>query len=196
MLSPRSPPHPTAHAPCGRISRRLWLQQVAAFAACGLVGQAQAVALRDVELVHLDGRRVRLLSQVWQDRTALLNFVFTACTSFCGVQSAQLAALQERLRAHMGSALVFISITLDPLTDSPERLKTFAQPFGPGPHWWWLTGDPPRVFGVLEALGADRGPPADHSPFMLLGRPGQMQRIVGFPSLQTLESTVRQRLGA
>jgi protein SCO1 len=153
-----------------------------------------APTVPDAPLVNRDGQRVRLLSDVWRDRVALVNFVFTSCSSFCGVQSSMLAALQSRLATRLGRDVVMISLTLDPLSDDPKRLTDFARPFEPGPHWWWLTGDANQVFRVLDALGADRGAPADHSPFLLVGQANALRRIVGFPSMAQLESAVLKEI--
>ena len=93
-------------------------------------------------------------------------------------------------RHEPGRDLVFISISVDPLTDDPARLAAFSKPFQPGPHWWWLTGPPRDVFRTLEALGADRGDPRDHSPLWLSGLSRAPRRIVGFPSAAQLQAAV------
>lgn len=177
------------------LNRRQSLGRLGAWVAAGawpLV--ANAADVPDAPLINRDGQRVRLRSDVWRDRVALVSFVFTNCSSFCGLQSAMLSQLQARLAPRMGRDLVLISITLDPLSDDPQRLTEFSRPFEPGPHWWWLTGDPRQVFRVLDALGADRGAPVDHSPFLLVGLPQSTKRLVGFPSMAQLEAAVLQEI--
>lgn len=158
----------------------------------GVVGQplAQAGVMPDVLLTNRDGRRVRLLSDVWRDRVALVTFVFTDCSTFCGVQSAMQAELQQRLLTRLGRSVVLISLTLNPLADDAQRLAVYAKPFQPGPHWWWLTGEPAQVFKALDALGADQGDPNDHGPLWLVGPASAPKRLVGFPTLAQLESAV------
>ncbi|MGC3986228.1 MAG: SCO family protein [Pseudorhodoferax sp.] len=157
-------------------------------AAAGAALPARAAAVPDSLLLHRDGRPVRLRSEVWRERRALVNFVFTGCSSFCGVQSAMLAHLQDRLGLRLGPELVLISLSVDPLNDDPPRLAAFAQAFAPGPHWWWLTGRPDTVFATLDALGASPGAnPADHGPLWLAGPAGSPRRIVGMPGVEQLE---------
>lgn len=151
---------------------------------------ARAATVPDVWLTDRDGQRVRLRSDVWRDRVALVNFVFTDCSSFCGVQSAMLAELQTRLASRLGKEVVLMSITLNPLADDPKRLHTYSKAFSPGPHWWWLTGDAPQVFKALDALGADRGNPNDHGPLWLVGPVNAQRRLVGFPTLAQIEAAV------
>lgn len=149
-----------------------------------------ARAVPDVPLVNRDGQRVRLLSDVWRDRTALLTFVFTDCSTFCGVQSAMQAELQHRLGARLGRDVVLISLTLNPLADDARRLLDYSRPFQPGPHWWWLTGEPAQVFKALDALGADRGDPNEHGPLWLVGPAHSHRRLLGFPTVAQLETAV------
>lgn len=156
---------------------------------------ARADALPDVPLINHDGRRVRLLSDVWRDRIALVSFVFTDCSTFCGMQSAMQAELQQRLGARLGREVVLISLTLNPLADDARRLSEYARPFEPGPHWWWLTGEPSQVFRALDALGADQGDPNDHGPLWLVGPAGAPRRLVGFPSIAQLETAVIDAAG-
>ena len=158
--------------------------------------RAAAPQVPDALLLHRDGREVRLRRDVWRDRVALVNFVYTSCSSFCSVQSAMLAELQRRLGSRMGREVVLISLTIDPLTDDPARLQAFASAFEPGPHWWWLTGEHRTMFKTLEALGADRGDPRDHAPVWLVGNAKAPQRLVGLPSIQGLETVLAAAAGA
>lgn len=172
--------------------RRRTLLGMAVASATGAAGltPAHASPVPDVSLVNRDGQRVRLLSDVWRDRTALLSFVFTDCSTFCGVQSAMQAELQQRLGARLGRDVVLISLTLNPLADDARRLWDYSRAFQPGPHWWWLTGEPAQVFKALDALGADRGDPKDHGPLWLVGPSRSPRRLVGFPTVSQLETAV------
>lgn len=179
------------------LNRRQSLVGLGAWMVAGASPLAAAAAdVPDAPLINRDGQRVRLRSDVWRDRVALVSFVFTTCSSFCGLQSAMLSQFQARMASRLGRELVLISITLDPLSDDPRRMAEFSRPFEPGPHWWWLTGEARQVFRVLDALGADRGAPADHSPFLLVGQPQAPKRLVGFPSMNQLEAAVLQEIRA
>jgi protein SCO1 len=152
--------------------------------------RAGTPSVPDAALWHRDGREVRLRTDVWRDRVALVNFVYTTCSSFCGMQSAMLAEMQARLGARLGREVVLISLSIDPLNDDPARLQTFARAFDPGPHWWWLTGEPRTVFKTLDALGAGRGDPRDHAPLWLAGTAQAPRRLVGLPTMQQLEAAL------
>lgn len=175
-----------------RLTRRAAL---GCFAAAAMVGAASgAAALPEVVLVNRDGRRARLLGDIWLDRVAVINFVFTSCSSFCGVQSAVAADLQQRLGTRMGREVVLLSISVDPLGDDAARLTAYAKPFAPGPHWWWLTGEPREVYRALDALGVAPGNPQDHAPTWIVGRAPHPRRIVGLASAAELERLVIKEL--
>lgn len=178
-----------------RLTRRAALGRFAAAVAVATAGAgSRAAAPPDAALVNRDGRRARLLGEIWRDRVAVINFVFTSCSSFCGVQSAVAADLQQRLGARLGREVVMLSITVDPLTDDAARLSAYAKPFAPGPDWWWLTGEPRDVYRTLDALGVAPGNPQDHAPTWIVGRAQNPRRIVGLAGAAELERLVVKEL--
>jgi cytochrome oxidase Cu insertion factor (SCO1/SenC/PrrC family) len=62
-----------------------------------------------------------------------------------------------------------ISISVDPTTDVPERLKAFAAKFKPGPNWKFITGSKPEIDQLLRALGGFVPEKNDHTPLILIG---------------------------
>lgn len=153
-----------------------------------------AARMSDVPLRARDGRSVRWRSDVLRDHIAVVNFVYTTCASLCPPMSATLASFQQRLLQARDDRVVLVSLSVDPLTDTPQRLDAFARAFDPGPRWWWLTGEPRTVFGLLEALDAQTGgDPQTHAPVWLVGGVGHgpWRRLVGLPTPAQLHETVR-----
>ena len=62
-----------------------------------------------------------------------------------------------------------ISVSVDPTTDTPERLKAWAGKLGGGPGWTLVTGDREAVTRLLKALGVYTARLGDHSPLVLAG---------------------------
>jgi protein SCO1/2 len=84
-----------------------------------------------------------------------VSFVFTTCSDTCPVVTAKLAEIRRRLGADFGRRVHFASISVDPLTDTPERLRAYAAKFGAdGPGWSFLTGKPADVDDVVRGFGA------------------------------------------
>src|SRR5206468_2075003 len=85
----------------------------------------------------------------------VVSFVFTTCREACPLITAQLARVQARARAEKLDARVrFVSITLDPATDTPEALRRYAAAYGIDlASWHLLTGAPDDVTRVIRAFG-------------------------------------------
>jgi len=153
---------------------------------------AAAVSLRDLPLVDRDGRRVRLVSDVLDGRIAVINFVYTTCTTVCPVTSATFARLQTELGERLGDEVVLVSITVDPLRDTPARLKQYAAQHNAAEGWVWLTGAKGDVDAVLKGMGAYTPNYQDHPAMVLVGdaRRGEWKRYFGFPSVNELRASV------
>lgn len=143
----------------------------------------QAVELRDLELLDQDGKTRRFRQDVIGDRLVAINFVYTTCTTVCPMQTAIFSTLQERLRDRLGRDVALVSISIDPVTDIPPRLKAYADSHQVRPGWTWLTGDKARVDQVLLGLGAYAADITQHPAMVLVGdgRSGSWSRFYGFP---------------
>lgn len=98
-------------------------------------------AVPEFALTNRDGSvvtREALLGAPW-----VANFFFTRCVGICPRLSARMDGLVDRLGAR--SPVRFVSITVDPEADTPERLETYAARFDAPPRWYFLTG-------ALEAI--------------------------------------------
>lgn len=72
-------------------------------------------------------------------RPYAVNFFFSTCPTICRRFNEQVARLAQQFRA---DDLTFLSITVDPTIDTPQRLAEYAQAFdAPQDHWKFLTGE-------------------------------------------------------
>jgi len=84
-----------------------------------------------------------------------ITFVFTTCSDSCPVVTAKMAEIQRLLGADFGPRVRFVSISVDPLTDTPERLRLYAAKFGADvPGWSFVTGTPAQIDDVVRRFGA------------------------------------------
>jgi protein SCO1/2 len=150
------------------------------------------VVLRDAPLLDASGKRVRLSQEVIGARIAVVNFIYTSCTTVCPVSSATFQQLQQKLGARLGKDVVLVSITVDPLRDTPQRLREYAGRYEAREGWVWLTGAKPDVDSVLKGLGAYSSRIEDHPATVLIGdaRGGPWTRIFGFPSVDELMARI------
>lgn len=146
------------------------------------------LALRDAS-----GRTVAVPALFETDQPVLVNFVFTSCTTICPAMTAVFAQAQERLGVPQGRARM-ISISIDPEYDTPERLRAYAQQFGAGRDWLFLTGERTAVVQLQQAFDAYRGGKANHLPLTLLraGPDAPWVRLDGLASPAQLVREVAQ----
>lgn len=157
---------------------------------------AARVQLEDTLLLDRYGVERRLKSDVLGDRVAVVNFVYTTCTTVCPVASATFAQLQERLGARLGTQVRLVSITVDPQRDTPARLRAYAAKHDAGMHWTWLTGRKDAVDAALKGFGAYTPNPQDHPAIVMIGdaRSGQWTRLYGFPAVAEILAEVDRRI--
>ncbi len=85
-----------------------------------------SLQIPDVALVDQDGRTVRFWSDLVQGRVVAVSFVFTTCTTICPPLGANFARLLQILGSRAGKSVELISVSVDPATDTPQRLKAWA----------------------------------------------------------------------
>lgn len=159
-----------------------------------VAAQSASVTLADTPLLDQDGRSLRFKSDVVGERIVIVDFIYTTCTTVCPVVSATLAQVQGQLGDRLGRDVALLSVTVDPLRDTPARLKDYGARIGSGPGWHWLTGAKPQVDDVLRAFGAYTPNFVDHPPLVLVGdaKTGQWLRFYGFPSAEQLVKAVTE----
>jgi cytochrome oxidase Cu insertion factor (SCO1/SenC/PrrC family) len=121
----------------------------------------------DAELLDQNGRKIHFYTDLVKGQTVVINFIFTTCTTICPPLGATFARLQKELGDK--ADVRFISVSVDPATDTPERLKAWGAKFHAGDSWTFVTGDKPQVDELLRALGASSARREDHSPTVLIG---------------------------
>jgi len=77
--------------------------------------------------------------------------------------------VQKELGFKVGSDVHLISVSVDPLTDTPERLKAWGAKFKAGAGWTFVTGNKPEIDRLLLALGASAARREDHTPTVIVG---------------------------
>lgn len=119
----------------------------------------------DFEMEDQNSQRVQL-SQ-FRGRTVLMTFFYAQCPDgdFCSLINHNLKQVWEALDESSRQELVLLSITLDPVADTPAALKEYAANQGFDlPEWHFLTGYPETLLQVTQAYGIAREEiaPRDH----------------------------------
>lgn len=164
------------------------------------VGQQQQQAtvarpeIPDVELLDQDGRRVRFYTDLVQGKMVAINFMFTSCTSYCPGLGRHFGQLQELLGAQLGRDVHLISVSTDPLRDTPERLREWGARFGRRSGWTIVTGERAEVDRLLLALTgvARTGVEPKHTPLLLMANDvrGEWRSAFGMAPAERVRQTL------
>lgn len=142
------------------------------------IGPAPAVALIDAQ-----GKPFALSSL--RGKAVVVSFVYTTCTGSCPATTFNLVRTRQALEKAglWGKRVEFVSITLDPVRDTPEALERYGRLYqAESASWHFLTGPPERVSEVIAAWGmwAKVGPSGvlDHPSRIFLIDPSGHQREI------------------
>jgi len=128
------------------------------------------VLIPDLQLFNHRGQPVRLYTDLIKDKVVLLNFFYTSCINVCLMQGENLSKIQTLLGSRLGKEVFFVSISMDPQTDTPQKLKYWAGAFGVKDGWTLVTGNDPEMNRLLKTLtGNGPGPKEMHSSIIFVG---------------------------
>ena len=155
-------------------------------------GAAQPPRIPDVTVYNQNGRRLNFYTDLVKGRTVAINFIFTTCTTICPPLTATFRRVQQQMGERAGGDVALISISVDPTTDTPERLYDFAEKFKAGPGWTFVTGDKAEIDSLLRALGAAVPDKTDHTAMILVGNEpaGYWTRTYGLSSPTALVKVI------
>jgi cytochrome oxidase Cu insertion factor (SCO1/SenC/PrrC family) len=128
-----------------------------------------ALKIPDTTVYDQDGRKLNFYTDLVKGKTVAINFIFTTCTTICPPMTATFRRVQQSLDEAASRDVQLISISVDPTTDVPERLKDFATKFKAGPNWKFITGSKTEIDELLRALGGFVSEKTDHTPLVLIG---------------------------
>jgi protein SCO1/2 len=130
---------------------------------------SKPLRIPDIPVYDQNNRRLNFYTDLVKGKTVAINFIFTTCTTICPPLTATFRRVQQTLGERVGRDVELISISVDPTTDVPERLKDFSAKFKAGPGWTFVTGSKPEIDRLLSALGGYVPDRNDHTPMVLIG---------------------------
>jgi len=127
-----------------------------------------SMKIPNAPVLDQNGKQLNFYSDLIKGKTVAINFIFTTCTTICPPLTATFRRVQQDAAAR-GLNVQLISVSVDPTTDTPERLRDFASKFKAEPGWTFVTGDKAEIDSVLQSLGAAVSNKNDHTPMILIG---------------------------
>lgn len=130
-------------------------------AACAVnAGEARVIVVPDLTVTDQDNKKLRMASDVLGTGPVVVSFFFAGCSSVCPMQTAALRQAQKTLNIE---AIRFVSISVDPLNDTPQQLTRFAQQHRLDKSWRLVTLEPHDLDKLLGAFGLAAGNPGAHA---------------------------------
>jgi protein SCO1/2 len=156
----------------------------------------------NIPLTTQDGKTVHFYDDLLKDKKVVINFIYTRCGDACPLETARLAQVQRILGDRMGREIYFYSFSVDPVRDSPEELKAYAEKYHAGPGWLFLTGKKADIDTVRRKFGlaarAGENDVTDHSTSLMIGNTaaGQWIRDSSLDNPQYLAVIIRDWLSS
>ncbi len=162
------------------------------------LGDRQSDSFPDVSLVDHTGNSVQFRSQLVRDKISCIVFFYTNCEGTCPGTLQRVKQLRRAMANEFpADELQFVAITLDPESDTPERLRSYAQQLGVDDeeglaNWRFCTGKPADIELVRRGLGmyeidpvldADR---SQHAALITFGN-DRTDRWTAMPSGATMD---------
>jgi protein SCO1/2 len=150
----------------------------------------QAVAARPISIPDLYGvdqlgyRKAML--DAGDNRVAIVDFIFTRCVSICLALGDSYQQLQSQiLAAHLEQRLRLVTVSFDPLHDTPATIADYADRMRVNPAVWTVLtpGDSAQLRAAMATFGvivkpAHFGQFVHNAAFNIVDRHGRLARIV------------------
>jgi len=130
----------------------------------------------DVALLTQDGDKVNLNAFMKKDKTVLVDFIFSTCSTICPLLSAGFAHFQGQLGPQRENVQL-VSFTIDPEYDTPAILDEYSERYGAEKGWTFLTGDIEDIVKVMHAFDAYVPNKMSHYPLTFLRAPNKDEWI-------------------
>ena len=99
------------------------------------------------ELTNQNGEKVT--NDTYKDKVYVLEFFFTTCPSICPKMNQSMLVLEKKFFGNPNFGIV--SVTIDPMHDTSEVLKSHAELLGvKSSNWNFLTGDRQTIFDLAN----------------------------------------------
>lgn len=134
----------------------------------------------DTLLTTHEGNKVRFYSDLLDNRTVVINVMYTNCKGACPMVTQMLSFVSKEVGNRFGDDIQFVSISNDPERDTPDALADFAHKQGVNlDGWTFLTGPKADVDRVIGKLGLYESRFEQHKSMLLIGntRTGHWQKI-------------------
>jgi len=155
------------------------------------IGKIQ-IEIPDLMVMDQDGVKRRFYSDLIKDKVVILSFFFTSCQSMCPAMNYGLKKLQADLGQRLGKDVFIVTVSKDPETDTPGRLKAFSKTLKTKPGWTMITGDVNAIGKIVYDFTGDRLGKDSHNTIFIIGndKNGSWADLSGYASTAELRQQI------
>ena len=122
----------------------------------------------NLEVIDQDGRKLEFYDDILKGKIVVINFIFTNCQGACPLMTRHLTLVRDLLGPDAGGEIHFVSISIDPVRDTPAAMKEFAENHDADQDYWrFITGNPANLEAIVKRLGQYTDDVEAHSTLML-----------------------------
>jgi protein SCO1/2 len=104
-------------------------------------------------------------------KPVLFDFIYTRCPGPCQLLTQHMKLIADKLGSALGPRVSFVSVTIDPEHDSPNRLLDYAQAFNANLNGWhFVTGSPAQINELMRGFRLTRERESD----------GEIDHVLGY----------------
>lgn len=97
----------------------------------------------------INQNKEKITNDTYQGKVYVLEFFFTSCPTICPKMNKSMLEIENKFFGNPNFGIV--SITIDPVHDTPEVLKSHAELLGvKSSNWNFLTGDRATIFDLAN----------------------------------------------
>jgi protein SCO1/2 len=191
-------------------TRRRLITTVAAActAALGVAGSRPALALvatadhgrmvppvpiPDFTVRRANGREASLAALL-KGRVTALHLMFTGCTTVCPIQGVIFERLQSLLPDGNARGIQLLSLSIDPLADTPSAMQAWLKRFDAHDDWIAVAPQPQDLDRVLDLFGQGRNAVENHvTQVNIINRRGELIfRTEQLPSADAIAALLKK----
>jgi len=122
----------------------------------------------NLEVIDQDGETLRFYDDLLKDKVVVINFIFTNCQGACPLMTQNLTMVRDMLGVTLGQEIHFVSISIDPIRDTPAAMKEFAEThYADQAGWRFVTGNQDNLEYIVKKLGQYNEEVDAHSTLLL-----------------------------
>jgi protein SCO1/2 len=159
----------------------------------GRVDPPVAVPNVPVRRADADGEPA-LLAELLREHATALQLMFTGCSSVCPIQGAIFERVQNLLPDQCERGIQLLSLSIDPLSDTPRAMQGWLERFGARKGWIAATPQASDLNRLLDVFGQGRSAVESHGTQVnIIDRRGELVfRTSEMPSADSIADILRR----